>query len=193
MNVNIKKLQGEWDLGYCLDKHTISSTPLGVNEAGHMQFDTIRPEAGEALFQLKYRSDFSQVAVIANQMNISFSASFNTACLVVPMPSSTHRTRQPVTEIARTLAQLMNIPCYENLLMKTSNTPSMKDIQSREEKVDALAGAFSVSDVLSKGEFDILIIDDLFDTGASLEAATHALRNYDKIRNIYVATVTRKR
>ncbi len=193
MNVNIKELQGEWDLGYSLDKHTISSTPIGVNAAGHMQFDTIRPEAGEALFQLKYRSDFSQVPLIANQMNDSFSTSFATACLVVPMPSSTIRQRQPVTEIAKALAQLMNISCCENLLMKISNTPSMKDMQSREEKAAALTGAFSVSDVLNKGKFDVLLIDDLFDTGASLEAATHVLRDYDKIGNIYVATVTRKR
>ncbi len=193
MNVNIKELQGEWDLGYSLDKHTISSTPIGPNTAGHMQFDTIRPEAGEALFQLKYRFDFSQVPLIANQMNDSFSTSFTTACFVVPMPSSTIRQRQPVTEIARALAQLMNIPCYENLLKKASNTPSMKDIQSREKKVAALAGVFSISDVLNKGKFDVLIIDDLFDTGASLEAATHVLRDYDKIRNIYVVTVTRKR
>ncbi len=54
-------------------------------------------------------------------------------------------------------------------------------------------GAFTVYDILPQGSFDALIIDDLFDTGSSLEAATNVLRNYGKIRNIYVATVTRKR
>lgn len=83
-----------------------------------MQFDTVRPEAGEALFQLKYRSDFSQVPKIAQQMNTSFSEIFSSAGLVIPMPPSTTRTRQPVTEIAREVARLMGIPCYENLLVK---------------------------------------------------------------------------
>ena len=68
MEVNVEQLQGNWDLGYSLDKHTISSTPIGYNAYGHMQFDTIRPEVGEALFQLKYRSDYDQVPIIASQI-----------------------------------------------------------------------------------------------------------------------------
>jgi predicted amidophosphoribosyltransferase len=109
------------------------------------------------------------------------------------MPASTARARQPVTEIARDLSQRMGIPCIEDLLVKTGTTPPMKDIESREEKVSALVNAFTVYDVLGDGEFDVLIVDDLFDTGSSLEAATTVLRGYGKIRSIYVATVTRKR
>lgn len=158
-----------------------------------MQFDTVRPEAGEALFQLKYRSDYSQVSIIANQLHASFGDAFSTAGLVVPMPASTARNRQPVTEIAREYAQLAGIPCYENLLVKTGSTAPMKDLGTREEKVSALINAFTVYDVLPEGQYDVLIIDDLFDTGSSLEAATTVLRSYSKVRNIYVATVTRKR
>ena len=67
MDVNIKQIEGMWTLGYSLDKHTLTSTPIGPNEYGRMQFDTVRPAAGEALFQLKYRSDYSQVLLIAIQ------------------------------------------------------------------------------------------------------------------------------
>src|ERR1017187_259236 len=130
MEVNIREIKGNWDLGYSLDKQTQSSTPIGPNEWGHMQFDTVRPAAGEALFQLKYRSDFTQAAIIANQMHISFSPYFNTAGLVIPMPPSKQRLSQPVIEIARELARLMNRPCFENLLVKTAVTPAMKDIAS---------------------------------------------------------------
>lgn len=193
INVNIKEIKGVWTLGYSLDKHTTSSTPTGYNQAGHMQFDTIRPEAGEALFQLKYRSDYSQVSVIAQQMSVSFGAAFSTASLVVPMPASKNRPRQPVTEIAKEFARLRGIPCYENLLVKTSETPAIKDITVREDKVSTLMGAFTACDVLNPGLYDVIVIDDLFDTGSSLEAATNVLRGYSKIRNIYVATVTRKR
>ena len=78
MEVNVRQIYGGWDLGYSLDKHTISSTPIGHNEWGHMQFDTIRPEAS--------------------------------ANLIIPMPASRQRSRQPVIEIARELSRLMNIP-----------------------------------------------------------------------------------
>ena len=193
MDVNIKQIEGIWTLGYSLDKHTLSSTPIGYNESGYMQFDTTRPEAGEALFQLKYRSDNSQVAVIANQLNISFGQIFSTASLIIPMPASTARNRQPVTEIATEFARLRGIPCREDLLVKTGATAPMKDIETRDDKLSALIGAFTVYDVLPDGKYNVLIIDDLFDTGSSLEAATTVLRTYNKIRNVYVATVTRKR
>ena len=192
MEVNIREIKGNWDLGYSLDKQTQSSTPIGPNEWGHMQFDTVRPAAGEALFQLKYRSDFTQAAIIANQMHISFSPYFNSAGLVIPMPPSKQRLRQPVIEIARELARLMNRPCFENLLVKTAVTPAMKDIASREEKVNMLINAFTVTDQLPDGLYNVLLVDDLYDTGSSLEAATQVLRGYNKIQHIYVATVTRK-
>ncbi|QJR79974.1 ComF family protein [Alteromonas pelagimontana] len=193
MDVNIKQIDGIWTLGYSLDKHTLSSTPTGYNEYGHMQFDTIRPEAGEALYQLKYRSDYSQVGAIASQLSASFGQAFSSASLVIPMPASKVRSRQPVTEIATEYARLRGIPCREDLLVKTGTTAPMKDIESRDEKISALIGAFTVYDVLPDGKYDVLIIDDLFDTGSSLEAATTALKNYPKIGNVYVATVTRKR
>lgn len=193
MEVDIKQLHGDWNLGFSLDKHTISSTPIGPNQWGRMQFDTIRPEAGEALFQLKYRSDFTQVLPIAAQMSQSFSAYFASASLIIPMPPSKQRTKQPVTEIAKELSRIMNIPCYEELLLKTTATPPMKDIATREEKVQTLTDAFIINDQLGNGIYDILIVDDLYDTGSSLEAATTVLRQYAKIGNIYVATVTRKR
>ena len=193
MEVNIREIKGNWDLGYSLDKQTLSSTPVGQNQWGHMQFDTVRPDAGEALFQLKYRSDFTQVAIIANQLHTSFSQYFNSAGLVIPMPPSKQRQRQPVIEIARELARLMNRPCYENLLVKNADTPAMKDISSRDEKVNALINAFTVTDQLPDGLYNVLLVDDLYDTGSSLEAATQVLRGYNKIHHIYVATVTRKK
>ncbi len=128
MEVNDKEITGVWTLGYSLDKHTTSSTPIGYNEFGHMQFDTVRPEAGEDLFQLKYRSDFSQVPLIAQQMKTSFGSVFSSVGLVMPMPPSKPRFKQPVVEIAKEYARLIGIPCYENLLVKTSDTPPMKDI-----------------------------------------------------------------
>ncbi len=192
MEVNIQRINGHWDLGYSLDKHVLQSIYLGENQYGHPEFDTTRSEVGEALYQLKYRSNYTQISIIAKQLSDSLSRYFTSACLIVPMPPSKQRARQPVIEIARSVAQNMRIPCYENLLLKTENTPQMKDISNRDEKVDTLTRAFAINDLLGTGQFDILIIDDLYDTGSSLEAATRVLREYSKIRNIYVATATRK-
>jgi predicted amidophosphoribosyltransferase len=193
MQINIRQIHGAWDLGYSLDKHTLSSTPIGPNEWGHMQFDTVRSEIGEALFKLKYRSDFSQVQVIAAQINQSLASHFVSSNFVVPMPASKQRERQPVTEIAREVARLMNIPCNEELLIKTTQTLPMKDIPTQQEKVEKLMSAFAINDQLGTGPYNLLIIDDLYDTGSSLEAATRICRTCSKINKIYAATVTRRR
>jgi hypothetical protein len=68
MKVQLKKLEGSWDAGYALNKHTLSSDFIGYNEFGHPMFDTKRSEPGEALYQLKYRSDWTQVEPLAAQI-----------------------------------------------------------------------------------------------------------------------------
>lgn len=87
----------------------------------------------------------------------------------------------------------MGVPCLENVLVKTTQTAQMKDIALRGDRIAALCAAFVVNDVLADGQYDVLVIDDLYDTGSSLEAATIMLRQYNKIRNIFVATLTRKK
>lgn len=192
MKVNVRQIQGPWDLGYSLDKHTISSTYLGDDEYGHPTFDTTRSEVGEALYQLKYRSDHSQATVLATQMVASLGRYFASTSFVVPMPPSKQRAIQPVMVVAKQLAAKMGVPCLENLLVKITQTVQMKDIASRDDRVAALCSAFKIYDVLADGRYDILVVDDLCDTGSSLEAATIMLRQYKKIRKIFVATVTRK-
>lgn len=192
MQVNVQKIFGKWDIGYSLDKHTISSTFTGNNEYGHPTFDTTRTEIGEALYQLKYNSDRNKVTMLAKQIVDSLGNHFQSASLIIPMPPSKQRIFQPVKEIAKQVAVLMNVPYNENLLVKASSTDQMKNIPLKEERIKALCSAFKVNDALADGQYNVLIVDDLYDTGSSLEAATVMLKQYTKINKIFVATITRK-
>lgn len=192
MKTNIQRIQGAWDLGFSLDKHTLNSEFTGYNEQGHPTFNTTRSDTGEALYQLKYRNRFENVPVLGEQLFVSLSRAFTSASFIVPMPPSKQRLRQPVVELSRDLASRMNIPCIENLLLKNQSTAPMKDIVDRVQKIQALKAAFSINDVLDTGLYDVLIVDDLFDSGSSLEAATYTLRGYAKVRNVFAVTVTRK-
>ncbi|WAW89370.1 hypothetical protein LPY95_11410 [Xanthomonas citri pv. malvacearum] len=53
VTIHPQKIEGHFRAGVALDLHTTSSTPTGYNEAGHLQFDTARPEIAELLYQLK--------------------------------------------------------------------------------------------------------------------------------------------
>lgn len=195
MDVKIKRLIGNWDNGYALDKHTIRSVPIGRNQNGRMQFNTERTQIGEAFFQLKYRNDKSKINVISSALCIHLGQFISSSChIIIPMPpSKLNRRFQPVIEVARTVSQRLRIHYSQDLLVKTVVTNQMKDMGSRSAKIQALMGAFQVRDILQSGYFyDVLIIDDLFDTGSSLEAATNILRRYNKIRYINVVTFTWK-
>lgn len=191
MNVNLKQLYGNWSDGYALDRHVISSTPIGYNDHGHMQFDTKRTDAGEALFLLKYRARWDQAAPLAQAVFTHIVPKFPTVGLVIPMPPSTIRSRQPVFEVASELAQLMGLTSWESVLAKAAGSASLKNLGTKQEKVNALAGRITVSDAIpTLGKWNDLLVDDLFDSGASMEAATAALKTYSKIDSVYVVALT---
>lgn len=189
MKVSLKSLDGIWTRGVALDKHKIRSIYTGDNEFGHPQFETERTEVGEALFQLKYRQGWSHLPALAKALHQHAVPTLGAIDYVVPLPPSTKRTRQPVTELSRFLAELIGVPCIEDLLTSKAG-PSLKDETDREQKLALLAGRLVVNDVLTDGKSDLLLIDDLFATGATLEAACSILRTYPKIGQIYVATLT---
>ncbi|WP_227461641.1 ComF family protein [Cupriavidus pauculus] len=191
MDTNLRQIFGNWDFGYALHKHTVSSTPAGVNEYGHTVWNTVRTEPGEALFQLKYRGDWNQVGPIAQAIVRDVCPKLSKIGFVVPMPASKARARQPVYEIARAVGAAIDKPVFEDILRKTPTGKALKDIGTKEDRAAALAGAITLNDEIdTRGRWNVLLVDDRYDTGASLEAASAVLRTYPKVGSIYVATVT---
>lgn len=193
MRINIRQITGNWDLGFVLDKHVVSSSYIGDNEFGRPQFDTTRSEVGEALFRLKYRGDWHQLDPLARELAASICPKFSQVGFIVPMPPSIVRARQPVTELARALGVLIGRPVFDNLVVKIPNGKQLKNMKTKEEKTEALKGVFSINDAIrGEGPWNALLVDDLFDTGASLDAICVALRGYPKVRKIFVAALTWK-
>ncbi len=196
MEVRVKQIEGGWDLGYALHKHTLSSSHVGVDDRGYDRFQTTRSEPGEALFQLKYRSDWSMVEPLAAQIHQTLLPMFGNIGMIIPMPASTVRAKQPVNELAYALGRLTGKPVFDQMVSKApapDGSPALKDLHTRAEKDAALAGRISINDVIEDdGQWNALLLDDLFDTGATMDAVCRALRTYKKINKIYAATITWK-
>lgn len=194
MQVQVRKLEGSWDLGYALHKHTLSSVPIGHNEHGHLQFNTTRSEPGEALYQLKYQNDLTQVKPLAAQVKTTLLPLFGTIGAIIPMPASTTRAWQPVDKIAEELSQITGKPVLDDIIVRfpaLNGSPQLKNLNTREEKDAALKGRFSINRSISdEGCWNALLLDDLFDTGATMDAVCKALRTYPKINKIYAAAIT---
>lgn len=193
MEVNLHELHGNWDRGFALHKHVLRSTFTGYNEFDRKTFDTIRSEPGEALFQLKYRSDFTRVEPLAQAIFDHIVPAIGQFGIVIPMPPTKQRARQPVYEIAARVSAL-NGSLYAPAILKKNppppGAPEIKDLGTKAEKVAALAERFAVNKdfITNEGKWGALLIDDKYDTGASLEAACAVLRTYAKIGQIFVAT-----
>lgn len=193
MDVVLRRLHGPWDAGWALNKHMLRSIYLGDDEYGHPRFESVRTDVGEATYQLKYRQDWGQAQHLAKVLMDHVVPKCAGIGLIVPMPASTARARQPVTEVAQALGALSGIPVSPDLLRKASNGKSLKDLQTKEEKIQAIGDSLTLHDTIQgTGPWNVLVVDDLFHTGASMEAACAALRKCPKVRNVYVAALTWK-
>ncbi|HMN68779.1 MAG TPA: hypothetical protein PKC28_09610 [Bdellovibrionales bacterium] len=191
MKTNITEIHGPWDLGFVLDRQVESSSYLGDDEQGNPQFHTVRTEIGEAVYQLKYRSDFSKVDPLANELASLAQKTFKSIDVVVPMPPSKVRPKQPVIELAKAVAIKLSKKYSDSTLVKNSVTKQMKDLKTKDEKMAALLGSFTANQNLGSGPVDVLIVDDIFASGSSLEAACNVLRGYGAVRNIFVLVLSR--
>ena len=194
MKTNVQDLIGNWWYrGWALDFHTISSVQMSD---GH--FDTERSELGEALFLLKYRSDINQIQPLADTVTYFLKSEENQwwfkyvdAFISVP-PSSVNRPFQPVPELARAISIKSGIRYDEDYLIKLKETEQLKNIDDAETRLHQLEGAFSVKDNrFSDGT--VLVFDDLYRSGETVESICKAIKEKGHARYIYVLTITKTR
>jgi predicted amidophosphoribosyltransferase len=191
IKVNPRKISGSWRDGYALDFHTISSTYVGDNEFGHPQFETERSEAGELLFRLKNRRDQSGVADI-----VAAAADFVQRWkpgidIIVPVPPSTQRTVQPVILLAEGLGKVIGIP-VANCVQLTRETGQLKNVVDFEERARKLDGLHAVDPNVVKGK-RVLAFDDLYRSGATMNAVTNVLMGQGQAAYVTALTITQTR
>jgi len=193
MVINPVVIQGAWRLGWALDVHTTSSEFLGYDANGNPQFDTTRSPLGELLFQLKYRGKqtASEVAEVMAEFFDTQPTALSRIDLIVPVPPSTDRAVQPVVEVARELGKKLNKPVASDAIRKARDTPGLKGIQDPEERRELLDGAFAVDQAQVK-EKGVLLVDDLYRSGATANAVTVALMGAGTSR-VYFLAATRTR
>jgi len=104
---------------------------------------------GEALFQLKYRQDWKQIQLLAAEMAANLYPRYKNVEILIPMPASNVRARQPVAELTEAFGKIVKIPVFEDLLRKKRNG-KLKNLTSKAEKVAALADSFSVNDQIKR-------------------------------------------
>ena len=175
-NIKPRKIQGVWADGFVLDLHSTSSTLLGHNAFGHPEFETHRTEMGELLYRLKYKVDqtaLTEIADTAERFLRAWSVAFST---IVPVPPTATRKIQPLFQIVDELGRRLSVPVTRTAIRKKKQISELKNVYDFEERRHLLEDAFAVNPSEIEGR-KILVIDDLYRSGATLNAVAEALTN----------------
>ena len=164
---------------------------LGTNDQGKEVYDTTRSELGELLFLLKYRSKLSAADDIVQAASSFLNRSRSKFDLIVHVPPSGHRPVQPVIILARGIGKALGLPVVESV---TTTRPAnqLKGVMERERRNELLEGLYAVDRNVTADK-SILLFDDLYRSGATLNAATDLLMNQGDASAVRVLTVTRTR
>jgi len=173
-----RPLVGSWQMGWALGFHSRIS---GV--------DWSRSGVGDLTYRLKYESDTTVLPALVQQTLDLFQAhpEMGQADFIIPVPSSTEREVSPVHVFCEALAGKIKLP-VQSVIAKSRQTQPQKEMQTLAQKRANVAGAFSMrGDV---GQKRILLVDDLFDSGATLDEITKLLLKHGTSR-VNVLTLTR--
>lgn len=181
---------GNWYEGFAYDLHTLSSEFVGYDEYGNPQFDTTYSEMGALLHDLKYRGNRQAINKIADLLGVPEIVGL--CDLIIPAPSSIQRPSQPVDEIALELGRRVGIEVMIGALEKAGSKP-LKGILNPEERMEELKKAISLNKSAEVSGRRVLLLDDLYRSGATLIVCTDSLYNQGKARQVSVLTMTKTR
>lgn len=186
------EIKGDWKKGLAFDVHTLSSTYLGPNEFGHDQWENIRSELGELVYKLKYQNDRSTLAsIVALLDKIKGIDQFD---YIIPIPPTDQsRGFQPVTEIALAIGKQNGIEVLTDVLKKNAGGPQLKNVNDPEKRKELLKDSLHIDKGDSVAGCNILLVDDLYRSSATLSVATNLLYEEAKANKVCVLTMTKTR
>ena len=189
---NPMKISGAWHQGYVLDYHTLSSDFIGHDEFGNPMFDTKRTEAGELLYQLKYKRNTDALDALVKLAALFVRKWSPSVDALVTVPPTRVRRPQPLVELATGLAQSLNLPFLDGFVRNVKITKEIKNVFEYNERIKLLEGACRFRDQSLRGR-SVLLLDDLYRSGATLNAVTKILYDEGQCSIVYALALTRTR
>ena len=186
------RLEGKWKKGLAFDIHTIASDYLGPDEYGHDKWDTTRSEMGELVYRLKYRGDKSAIEKIVDLLKgIGGIEKFDA---IIPVPSTKRgRAFQPVDEIAKALGAQRDVEVLVGFLERKAGGKELKEASDPDKRKNLLEGTIVVASDKDISGKKVLLIDDLYRSGATLNVATDILYEKANVDSVSVLTMTKTR
>ena len=181
-------IQGSWDDGYVMDMYTICSKYIGEDDFGHPRFDTVYTEIGQLVHDMKYNGHFDTSGEIA-ELCTPFLREWlegKNVDVILPSPPTRNRSIQPVFMICEALSKKLSIP-FSSVILKKITTVQSKDLP-RDAK--DLSGSIRKLKP-AKRKCNILVIDDIYSTGATANECVSVLKSDVLIDKVYYLAIVK--
>jgi len=176
--------------GLCLECRRAASPLQGVRSVG----PHVAP-LREAVHALKYEGVRVLTEPLAELMAATWALGPLPATAMVPVPLHPQRVRRrgynQAALLGQALAPRLDLPLHEEWLQRERNTPSQVGL-TRAERWANVRGAFHCPDPSAVAGQRVLLLDDVFTSGATLRAAGEALRAAGAAE-VWALTLTRAR
>ena len=129
------------------------------------------------MYRFKYAGDPAVAETLATRLADLIRARPELrADIIIPIPSTKkERPYDPVPLLVRALGQQIHVPVNESALVKTRATELQKAMTNLVQKQANVQGAFRVADANTVRGKRVLLLDDFYDSGATLAEATKTL------------------
>ncbi len=153
---------------------------------------------GEVVQEMLHRLKYKNEAYIGKALGIHYGDKLvdtnflDGIDLIIPIPI--HKSKKRIRNynqcelIAKGISSVSGIPTSNKVLVKYTQTTSQTD-KTREERLNNLKNTFRVENISLIKDKNILIVDDILTTGATLEAVGSLLAEYESTINIAVLAV----
>lgn len=169
----------------------ISSEYLGDSETGRPIFDNQRSEMGEFIYQLKYKQDRRVLPkIIALLDRIKGIEKFD---FLVPIPPTNKmRPFQPVQLITEALGKKRDVIVLDDVL-HNNGKEELKGVTDPLARDELLKEALTLHDKARIKGKAVLLVDDLYRSGSTLNIATDILLDEGGADRVSVLTMTKTR
>lgn len=140
----------------------------------------------DLILSLKYHQNTGALQPLTDLLqryikNLKFSSGGKiTNYIIIPIPMFPDKERQrgfnQATLIAKEMAKILNLPLIENALVKIRDTKAQADLKDWDERKKNLVGCFEVLRPELINKKNLIIVDDVFTSGATLNEAAWTAR-----------------
>lgn len=162
--------------------NTISYSPrFSLAAVSSYENDAVK----ELLHSLKYKR-FLKSLVPINELIKKYFEGVNlekiiaSDFIIVPIPLHKKRFRErgfnQAEEIAKLLAQRLNLEVMGDVLIKTLDTKHQTNLKNKEDRLRNVRGSFSVAPKVNLQGRNIVVVDDVYTTGSTINEAVKILK-----------------